>query len=201
VPVTTALRLHRVGKVFEAGFQSCRATVAALTDVDLEVAFGEVVVITGPAASGKTTLLRCVAGILEPSIGSIVRAAPIAFGFPENALSIRKLSYAPCIHVWDHPLSGLTPLSEDELARWLPRLRSAGHAILVSGRSSDRVEAFEARAVILERGRVAGDIPRAAVRGHPREPLAITSPRSIAAAPRTNSRRRSPSDRPTPVSP
>jgi ABC-type oligopeptide transport system ATPase subunit len=95
--VTTALRLHRVGKHFEAGFQSCRATVAALAGIDFELAFGEVVAIVGPAASGKTTLLRCAAGILAPSSGSIVRAAPTAFGPVDRPPAMGKLSHVPTI--------------------------------------------------------------------------------------------------------
>ncbi len=42
-----------------------------LSDVDLEVADGEIVGILGPSGSGKSTLLRAIAGIIEPSSGAI----------------------------------------------------------------------------------------------------------------------------------
>lgn len=42
-----------------------------LSGVDLRVAVGEWLALLGPNASGKTTLLHCVAGMLAPSAGSI----------------------------------------------------------------------------------------------------------------------------------
>ena len=42
-----------------------------LTGVDLEIARGEWLALLGPNASGKTTLLHCVAGMLVPSAGGI----------------------------------------------------------------------------------------------------------------------------------
>jgi ABC-2 type transport system ATP-binding protein len=42
-----------------------------LSGVDLEISRGEWLALLGPNASGKTTLLRCIAGMLVPSAGSI----------------------------------------------------------------------------------------------------------------------------------
>ncbi|NNC93282.1 MAG: ABC transporter ATP-binding protein [Acidimicrobiia bacterium] len=46
--------------------------IAALTDVDLEVAVGETVAVLGPSGSGKSTLLRVIAGLETPDSGSVV---------------------------------------------------------------------------------------------------------------------------------
>lgn len=43
----------------------------ALEDISLSVAAGELVGIFGPNGCGKTTLLLCVAGVVEPSKGSV----------------------------------------------------------------------------------------------------------------------------------
>jgi len=46
--------------------------LAALTNVSLSIAAGEIVGIFGPNGSGKTTLLNLIAGILAPSAGRIL---------------------------------------------------------------------------------------------------------------------------------
>lgn len=43
-----------------------------LKDVDLSINEGEFVCIVGPSGSGKSTLLRIIAGLLNPTIGSVV---------------------------------------------------------------------------------------------------------------------------------
>ena len=47
-----------------------RAT-AALAAVDLQVERGEFVSVVGPSGGGKTTLLRCIGGLIEPDAGRI----------------------------------------------------------------------------------------------------------------------------------
>lgn len=59
------IRLERVTKRY-AG------THEALRDVSLEVARGELVLLTGPSGAGKTTLLKLIAAIERPTSGSII---------------------------------------------------------------------------------------------------------------------------------
>jgi len=56
-----------------------------LSDLDLEVAAGERVALRGANGTGKTTLLRCIAGTLEVSSGTI-RVA----GHPAGSLDARR---------------------------------------------------------------------------------------------------------------
>ncbi|MBV8932134.1 MAG: ATP-binding cassette domain-containing protein, partial [Kutzneria sp.] len=44
---------------------------AAVSDVDLSVADGEVVALLGPSGCGKSTLLRAVAGLERPASGAV----------------------------------------------------------------------------------------------------------------------------------
>ena len=52
--------------------------LAALQDIDLEVAQGEAVGIVGENGSGKSTLLRLVAGISTPNAGTVRTTPPVA---------------------------------------------------------------------------------------------------------------------------
>lgn len=49
----------------------CFGPVAALAEVNLDIGDGEFLALLGPSGCGKTTLLRLIAGFLEPDSGSI----------------------------------------------------------------------------------------------------------------------------------
>ena len=61
------IRLSRVSKTY----QTAAGGFAALRDVDLEVAAGELLVVVGKSGSGKSTLLNMVAGIDWPTTGDV----------------------------------------------------------------------------------------------------------------------------------
>jgi len=52
-------------------FRSTKEVVVALSEFDLEVADGELVVLLGPSGCGKTTALRCIAGLESADEGRI----------------------------------------------------------------------------------------------------------------------------------
>ena len=53
--------------------------VVALNDITLHVGTGEVVALLGPSGCGKTTLLRCLAGLEQPTSGTITVGGDIVF--------------------------------------------------------------------------------------------------------------------------
>ncbi len=93
-PGQDAFRLENVSKRF--------GDLEALSDLDLRIASGEMVGLIGPSGAGKTTLLRVMAGLLQPSAGSILvggrmtsklspaqlRAARRATGFIHQSLDL-----------------------------------------------------------------------------------------------------------------
>ena len=80
-PPTTVLALHGIAKRFGA--------VNALTDIDLEVAAGEVVAIVGDNGAGKSTLVKVLAGVHRPDEGEIVFAdRPVSIPTPSAAIAL-----------------------------------------------------------------------------------------------------------------
>ena len=63
-----AVHVRRVTKEFGTGGSLTRA----LRGVDLDVPYGELLILAGPSGCGKTTLVSIVAGTLEPSAGEVM---------------------------------------------------------------------------------------------------------------------------------
>jgi phospholipid/cholesterol/gamma-HCH transport system ATP-binding protein len=56
-----------------------------LTDINLEIAESEIVAIMGTSGGGKTTLLRCITGLLKPTKGEVEVAGVSVQADPEEA--------------------------------------------------------------------------------------------------------------------
>ncbi|MBW8486581.1 ATP-binding cassette domain-containing protein [Actinomadura parmotrematis] len=75
------LRLRGVSKRFGA--------VQALSDIDLDVAAGEVVALVGDNGAGKSTLVKVIAGVGPPDTGEIRwEGRPVTIGSPAAAQSL-----------------------------------------------------------------------------------------------------------------
>jgi len=61
------IRIRGLAKSYHRGEQD----IAVLLDIDLDVRAGEFVALMGPSGSGKSTLLNLIAGIDQPSAGTI----------------------------------------------------------------------------------------------------------------------------------
>ncbi|RFA10265.1 ABC transporter ATP-binding protein [Subtercola boreus] len=78
---TSILSLRGVTKSFGA--------VAALTDISLDVAAGEVVAIVGDNGAGKSTLVKILSGVHLPDAGTIeFDARPVSIPNPTSALNL-----------------------------------------------------------------------------------------------------------------
>jgi D-xylose transport system ATP-binding protein len=75
------LSLRGIGKQFGA--------VSALTDIELDVHAGEVVALVGDNGAGKSTLVKILAGVHQPSSGTMLfRGKPVTLAGPNDALSL-----------------------------------------------------------------------------------------------------------------
>src|SRR2546430_16803106 len=65
-----AIRVSDVTKVFATPFRRGRRIVA-LQHLNLEIAPGEIYGLPGPKGSGKSTTLKIILGLIEPTNGSV----------------------------------------------------------------------------------------------------------------------------------
>lgn len=85
-----ALDIRQVSKRYRAGIRGCSAGVDALRDVDLQVDAGEVAGIVGAPGTGKSTLLLCASGAMQPDSGTVAW-----FGSP----AVRRSPRCPTAYV------------------------------------------------------------------------------------------------------
>ncbi len=78
--IEAALTLDSVTKMFGEG----AAEFAAVSEINLTVGVGEVLLIMGPSGSGKTTLLTMIAGLLRPTSGTIEMFGENVTALPEK---------------------------------------------------------------------------------------------------------------------
>src|SRR6266480_4289696 len=86
-----SVALRRLSKVFDGGIQ-------ALSDLDLDVRDGELLVLLGPSGSGKTTILRCIAGLEEPSSGDVVIGERVVTRDAPGARDVAMVFQTPALY-------------------------------------------------------------------------------------------------------
>ncbi len=81
--------------------------ITAMENFDLDVPAGQFLVIVGPSGCGKTTLLRMLAGLEDPTSGTIEVASGFE-GRPENSMVFQGDTVFPWMTVWANAAYGLT---------------------------------------------------------------------------------------------
>ncbi len=106
-----ALVVQDLWKSYAAGVRGCSARIWVLRGCTIEIAEGERVAVLGERGSGKTTLIRCVAGLLRADHGTIT-ARP----------GLRLVDGAALAAVGAAPTLLVTARREDELRGPVDRL-------------------------------------------------------------------------------
>jgi NitT/TauT family transport system ATP-binding protein len=98
------LELLGVTKVFA---RRGRRPLTAVSDVSLNVAAGEFLCLIGPSGCGKSTLLSLVAGLTEPTSGSIrFRGEPVTGTDPQRGMLFQSPALFPWLTVYDNVMFG-----------------------------------------------------------------------------------------------
>ena len=101
-------------------FTTKAGPVEALAPTTLRVAPGEIVVLIGASGCGKTTLLRCIAGLETPTSGTIA----VGDVSPSVARSNRRIGFVPqdpALLPWRNVLANVTLLTEVNRAPLPPK--------------------------------------------------------------------------------
>jgi peptide/nickel transport system ATP-binding protein len=84
---TATVATEGLSRSYETGAE----TVWALRDVSLNLPAGSLSVVVGPSGAGKTTLLNLIAGLDEPSAGSVsIAGDPLATMSPQEKTQLRR---------------------------------------------------------------------------------------------------------------
>jgi len=156
------LSIRSLSKIYRVGLRGCTASARALDDVHLDVRRGEVVAIVGAASAGKTTLLRCAAGLLTPDDGTIVRGhladvRPVT-RFVESPVELVRLRFAD--DRWDLAIVDNVDAVRGDVGGAFALLaaarqaRQSGGAVLLAARDAQVVAHVADRVLRLERGRL-----------------------------------------------
>ena len=97
-------------------FETAGGAFDAIRNIDLTVRAGEFCVIVGPSGCGKTTLLRILAGLDQPTAGTIEMTGPNG-GIPRNAMVFQGRSVFPWLTVRQNVSYGLKLRGVDRKTR------------------------------------------------------------------------------------
>ncbi len=97
------LKCKNISKVFETRNRYVRA----LEEINFQTEEEEFLCILGPSGCGKTTLLKIIAGLLEPTEGEISYEGSNPDGAPLNSLVFQEHGLFPWMNVIDNVAFGL----------------------------------------------------------------------------------------------
>ncbi|QQP92080.1 ABC transporter ATP-binding protein [Skermanella sp. TT6] len=105
------------------GLSKFYGTFEALKEIDLDFPRGELISLLGPSGCGKTTLLKMIAGLIEPSKGEVlVKGRPVTGPGPERAFVFQDFALMPWATVirnvaFGLELRGMPKAQRHEIAR------------------------------------------------------------------------------------
>jgi NitT/TauT family transport system ATP-binding protein len=118
------LECRHIAKTFKKGRRETRA----LDDISFSTSEGEFLCILGPSGCGKSTLLRIIAGLLDPTEGTVIYSGNDP-NIPRNSMVFQEHSVFPWMNVIDNVAFGLEMRgvsAEERTSRSLEYLKRMG---------------------------------------------------------------------------
>lgn len=130
-------------------------TVEAVTGADLELADGETLALLGRSGSGKTTILRAIAGLVRPQRGSITLDGEALQGVPTHqrriGLVFQDFALFPHLDVGDNVAYGLRMSGVADSERRVREALAMVGLDGMQGRRIDQLSGGQAQRVALAR--------------------------------------------------
>jgi NitT/TauT family transport system ATP-binding protein len=128
-PAATRLEVERVS----ISFRLKASVIRAVEDVSLLVAPGETLCLLGPSGCGKSSLLRAIAGFIEPESGEVlVDGHPVRAPGPDRGMIFQEYALFPWLSVTKNIEFGLRRQVPDRRARsavvrtWVSKVKLEG---------------------------------------------------------------------------
>lgn len=93
-----------LSKVYKVGGEM----ISPVSDVTLQIGYGDFAVIFGPSGSGKSTLMGMLLGLEQPDVGEVFLKGDSLFGYTEEQRTVirrKKISYLPQTQYWIESMS------------------------------------------------------------------------------------------------
>ena len=141
-------------------YQTDSGPVKALNDVELEIAGGELFFLLGASGCGKTTLLRCIAGLEQPDHGQVLfgdqDVTHLSPHLRETALVFQNYALWPHLTVAENVSFGLEErkVPRDEIRRRVDEALAAVHLSGIGGRDIGKMSGGQQQRVALARALV-----------------------------------------------
>ncbi len=115
------LKLSQISRVYRRGAEE----IHALADVSLQITSGTFVALMGPSGSGKSTLLNLIAGLDQPSAGTLKADTFVLNGLSEDQLAAWRAIHVGFIFQFYNLIPVLTATENVEVPLLLTSLSKA----------------------------------------------------------------------------
>ena len=138
------IELQQLGMHYDTGASRIRV----LSDIDLTVLAGERIAVVGPSGSGKTTLLLLLAGLEQPTQGSVILDGVSLAGLDPDGLADLRRDRLGIVFQSFHLMPSLSALDNVALPLEIagqPDVRARARAVLSRVGLDSRLEHYPAK--------------------------------------------------------